>query len=145
MYSRYLSHVLNTPRCTHDIPPMYSWYPPDVLNTPDVLNIPRCTEHTLYRVIPFMDKECEFITFTAGHEDKLFTNVRDTRSTVNLLIMRNTIPNRIDVVIYLKSIFFSEKFNTDIEVSENKKPIWNFRLGSSKAFYVRLPRILKCN
>ena len=24
---------------------------PDVLNTPDVLNIPRCTEHTLYRVI----------------------------------------------------------------------------------------------
>ena len=30
---------------------MYSWYPPDVLNTPDVLNIPRCTEHTLYRVV----------------------------------------------------------------------------------------------
>ena len=28
----------------HDIPPMHSWYPPDVLNTP------RCTEHTLYRV-----------------------------------------------------------------------------------------------
>ena len=25
--------------------------PPDVLNTPDVLNIPRCTEHTLYRVV----------------------------------------------------------------------------------------------
>ena len=69
-----------------------------------------------------MDKECEFITFTAGHEDKLFTNVRDTRSTVNFLIMRNTIPNMIDIVIYLKSIFFLEKFvNTDIEVSENKK------------------------
>ena len=92
-----------------------------------------------------MDKECEFITFTAGHIDKLFTNVRDTRSTENLLIMRNTVPNRIDVVIYLKSIFFSEKFNTDIEVSGNKKPIRNFRLGCSKAFYVRLPRILKGN
>ena len=38
------------------------------------------------------------------------------------MIMRNTIPNRIDVVIYLKSIFFLEKFvNTDIEFSENKK------------------------
>ena len=36
-------HDIN--RCTHGIPPMYSWYPPDVLNTP------RCTEHTLYRVI----------------------------------------------------------------------------------------------
>ena len=36
--------------------------------------------------------------------------------------MRSTIPNRIVVVIYLKSIFFSEKFvNTDIEISENKK------------------------
>ena len=23
--------VLNIPRCTHDIPPMYSWNPPDVL------------------------------------------------------------------------------------------------------------------
>ena len=38
------------------------------------------------------------------------------------MIMRNTIPNRIDVVIYLKSIFFLEKFvKTDIEFSENKK------------------------
>ena len=58
MYSWYPSDVLNTPPITHDIPPMYSWYPPmyswyppDVLNTPDVLNISRCTEHTLYRVI----------------------------------------------------------------------------------------------
>ena len=34
----------------------------------------------------------------------------------------NTIPNRINVVIYLKSIFFLEKFAcTDIEISENKK------------------------
>ena len=39
------ANVLNTPRFIHDIPPMYSWYPPDVLN------IPRCTEHTLYRVV----------------------------------------------------------------------------------------------
>ena len=36
--------VLNIPPCTHDIPPMYSCYPPDVLN------IPRCTEHPpMYR------------------------------------------------------------------------------------------------
>ena len=68
--------IMISPRCTEH-PPMYSWYPPplpppppDVLNTlmyswypsmyslyppmywtpPDVLNIPRCTEHTLYRV-----------------------------------------------------------------------------------------------
>ena len=39
------------PRCTQDIPPTYSWYPQDLLNTPDVLNIPRCTEYTLYRVV----------------------------------------------------------------------------------------------
>ena len=52
--------------------------------------------------------------------------------------------NRIDVVTYLRSIFFSEKFvHTDIEISENKKPIRNFRLGCSKAFYIILPRILK--
>ena len=31
------SDVLNIPRCTHDIPLMYSFYPSDVLN------IPRCT------------------------------------------------------------------------------------------------------
>ena len=49
------SHVLNIPRCTHfipqcthDIPPMYSWYPPDVLN------ISRCTEYTLYRAIQLL-------------------------------------------------------------------------------------------
>ena len=35
------SNVLNipdvlmiSPQCTHDISPMYSWYPPDVLNIP---------------------------------------------------------------------------------------------------------------
>ena len=53
--------LLNIPRCTHDIPPMYSWYPPDVLmisprcthgippmywTPPDVLMVSlRCTEH----------------------------------------------------------------------------------------------------
>ena len=52
-----------------------------------------------------------------------------------------------DLVIYLKSIFFLEKFvYTDIENSENKKLISrNFRIGCSKAFYIRLPRILKDN
>ena len=32
------SDVLNILRCTHGIPPMYSWYPPDVL-----MVSPRCT------------------------------------------------------------------------------------------------------
>ena len=31
----------------------------NVLNTPDVLNIPRCTEHTLYRVLINMTKTIE--------------------------------------------------------------------------------------
>ena len=56
----------------------------------------------------------------------------------------NTIPNRINVVIYLKSIFFLEKFAyTDIEISENKKTIRDFRSGCLKVFYSRLPRLLK--
>ena len=39
------------PSMNHDIPLMYSWYPPDVLMvSPDVLNTPQCTEHTLCRV-----------------------------------------------------------------------------------------------
>ena len=56
--------LMISPRCTHGVPPMYSWYPPmhSWYDTPpppppmyswyrpDVLNIPRCTEHTLYRV-----------------------------------------------------------------------------------------------
>ena len=48
------------PRCTHDIPMMYSWYPPMYWTAPDVLNIPRCTEHTLYRVVlslSFIERE----------------------------------------------------------------------------------------
>ena len=76
--------VLNIPRCTHDIPPMYSWYPPDVLmvsprcthgippmywTPPDVLNIPRCTEHTLYRVIfhYHFSWQVDFAPFTSIH------------------------------------------------------------------------------
>ena len=47
-------NVLNMPRCTHDISPMYSWYPPDVLmisprcthGIPQcTCGISRCTEH----------------------------------------------------------------------------------------------------
>ena len=58
----------------------------------------------------------------------------------------NTVPNRINVVIYLKSIFFIEKFPyTDIEISENTKTIRDFKLGCSKAFYNRLNRISKGN
>ena len=42
-----------------------------------------------------------------------------------LMSVANIIPNRINVVIYLKSIFFLEKFayTTDIEISENKKKL----------------------
>ena len=42
MVSPHIHHDI--PHIHHDIPPHSSWYPPDVLN------IPRCTEHTLYRV-----------------------------------------------------------------------------------------------
>ena len=50
MYSWYPPDVLMIRcRCTHGIP-LYTEHPPDKLNTPDVLNIPRCIEHTLYRV-----------------------------------------------------------------------------------------------
>ena len=52
VFTRLLPHIhldiprcTETPRCTHHIPPLYSWY------TPDVLNIPQCTEHTLSRVL----------------------------------------------------------------------------------------------
>ena len=51
--------LMISPLCTHDILPIYSWYPPDVLN------IPRCTEHAIYRVITdhwFLDlKLCKVI------------------------------------------------------------------------------------
>ena len=49
MYSWYPPNVLMvSPRYTHGIPPHLSWYPPDALNVPDVLMIsPRCTEHPL--------------------------------------------------------------------------------------------------
>ena len=42
--------LMISPWCIHGIPPMYSWYPPMYWTPPNVLNIPRCTEHTLYRV-----------------------------------------------------------------------------------------------
>ena len=52
--------------------------------------------------------------------------------------------NRINVVTYLKSIFFLEKFvYTDIEISENKKPIRNFRLGCSKSFLYHIAQNIK--
>ena len=48
--------------------------------------------------------------------------------------------------IYEEKYFLLEKFvYTDIENSENKKPIRNFRLSCSKAFYNRLPIIFKGN
>ena len=39
--------LMISPRYTHGTPPIYSWYPPDVLMvSPDVLMVsPRCTEH----------------------------------------------------------------------------------------------------
>ena len=67
--------VLNTPLCAHDIPLMYSLYPPDVLMvsptcimvsptcimiSPDVLNNPRCTHD-----IPLM---CSWYPFNVLHE-----------------------------------------------------------------------------
>ena len=45
------SNVLNIPQCTHDIPRCTHGIPPMYWTPPDVLNIPRCTEHTLYRVV----------------------------------------------------------------------------------------------
>ena len=63
-----------------------------------------------------------------------------------LMSVANIIPNTINVVIYLKSIFFLEKFAyTDIEIFENKKTIRDFKLGCSEAFYNRLARLLKGN
>ena len=41
-----------------------------------------------------------------------------------LMIMGNTFPNRVNAVIYLKSIFFLEKFvYADVEISENKNQL----------------------
>ena len=56
----------------------------------------------------------------------------------------NTIPNRINVVIYQKSIFFSEKF-VYTEIENKKKAIRDLDQAVQKAFYNRLLRILKCN
>ena len=52
-----------------------------------------------------------------------------------LMSVANSILIRINVVIYLKSVFFLEKFAyTDIEIPENIKAIRDFKLGCSKAF-----------
>ena len=54
-----------------------------------------------------------------------------------LMSVANIIPNRINVVIYLRSIFFLEEFAyTDIEISENIKTIRDFKSGCSKAFFI---------
>ena len=76
MYWTFPDVLMISPQCTEHSP-MYSWYPPDVLmispdvlmvtprctehppmywTSPDVLNIPRCTEHTLYRVVNRFEK-----------------------------------------------------------------------------------------
>ena len=56
----------------------------------------------------------------------------------------NTIPDRLNVVIYLKSIFFSEKFTyIDIEICENKKQLGILNYAVQRLFYNRLLRILK--
>ena len=69
------------------------------------------------------------------HFTELFTNVKETRSKPFVLIIMGKHNRKKDVLIYLKNIFFVEKFVcTDIDYSENKKPITNFRLGCSKAF-----------
>ena len=79
-----------SPRCTHGIPPMYSWYPPDVL-----MVSPRCTEHTLYRVriLPdYFTEDCSkyiiewwkrfiddcFISWKKGENLDLFVEILDT-------------------------------------------------------------------
>ena len=54
MYSLYLMHH-DIPQCTHDIPQRPHGIP-DILNTPP----PRCTEHTLYRVIGAQKKVLRF-------------------------------------------------------------------------------------
>ena len=61
MYSWYSTDVLMIfPRCTHGIPPMYSWYPPMYSWYPlDVLNILQCTEHTLYRVLLYYTRRIQ--------------------------------------------------------------------------------------
>ena len=42
--------VLNTPQCTHDIPPVYSWYSLGVLNISHCSHTPQCTAQTSCKV-----------------------------------------------------------------------------------------------
>ena len=78
-----------------------------------------------------------------GHNirDKLFTNVKDTRSKPFVLMsVANIIPNRINVLIYVRSIFFSEKFAyTDIEISENKKQLGILNCAVQRLFITDCP------
>ena len=62
MYSWY------PPRCTHGSPPMY-WTPPDVLN------IPRCTEHTLYRVVLNNLHSTEPTLYGVSNATKVFNSI----------------------------------------------------------------------
>ena len=78
----------------------------------------------------FIDKGCDdFITFIAGHWDKLFTNVRDTSSKpFVLMIMGNTMENMINVVTYLKKkvLPFWESLFALILWSLRMKTNWEF-------------------
>ena len=63
-----------------------------------------------------------------------------------LMSVANTIPDRINVVIYLKSIFFLEKFAyTDIEICENKKRLGILNEAVQRLFYNSLLGILEGN
>ena len=57
-----------------------------------------------------------------------------------LMRVANIIPNRINVVIYLKSTFCLEKFAyTDIEIFENKKQLGILNLAVQRLFIKDCP------
>ena len=56
IYSWYPSDVLNTPRCTHDIPHMNHGIPRCTEHPRCTQDISRCTEHTLRRVTTLIKK-----------------------------------------------------------------------------------------
>ena len=57
-----------------------------------------------------------------------------------LMSVANIIPNRINVVICLKSIFFQEEFAyTDIEISENKKKLGILNWAVQRLFITDCP------
>ena len=80
---------------------------PDVLNTPDVLNIPRCTEHTLYRVILVPEKTATTAANLLFHEVFLqlgFPSVLQSDCGGEFL---NAFLNRITQLLSIKQIFTS--------------------------------------